>query len=86
MKTIVIGNGVAGITTARTLRERYPDMHIEVFTAEPYHYYPRPWLIDFLAAKSEQSSGFFYPEHWYKERRIDVHLATTVKEILPAGA
>jgi nitrite reductase (NADH) large subunit len=81
MKVVIIGNGVAGITAARTLRERDREVEIQVFTEESYHYYPRPWLIDFLAGKSEQNAGFFYPTEWYSDRHISVQLATPVTSI-----
>lgn len=81
MKVVIVGNGVAGITAARTLRERDRDVKIVVFSEERYHYYPRPKLIEFLAGEVEQDSLPFYPEGWYKERAIEVHLGCRVESI-----
>lgn len=81
MKVVIVGNGVAGVTAARTLRERDRDVKIIVFSEERYHYYPRPKLIEFIAGDAEQDSLFFYSEGWYKERAIEVHLACRVEAI-----
>ena len=81
MKVVIIGNGVAGVTAARTIRERDREARIVIFSDEGYHYYPRPRLIEFLAGAIEEHQLFFYPDEWYRERNIEVHLAAKVTAI-----
>lgn len=81
MRVVIIGNGVAGVTAARTIRERDREARIVIFSDESYHYYPRPRLIEFLAGATEQHQLFFYPDEWYRERNIEVQLATNVTAI-----
>lgn len=69
------------MTAARALRERDQEAKIVMFSDEGYHYYPRPKLIDFLAGAIEQDQLFFYPDEWYRERNIEVHLASKVTAI-----
>jgi len=42
MKVVIVGNGIAGITAARTIREVRPKARIELYTAEEQHYYITP--------------------------------------------
>ncbi len=83
MKIIIVGNGVTGVTAARSIRERDPDCLIEIYTREPYHYYYRPRLPEVVAGKLEIDDIVAYPPDWYEARKIDVHLETPVASIDP---
>jgi nitrite reductase (NADH) large subunit len=85
MRVVIIGNNVAGVTTAKTLREMRLDVDIHVFGEEKYHYYPRPMLIEFIANKIDEKSLSFYPDDWYQKNRIKVGLGTRVEKIDPKG-
>jgi len=85
MRVVIIGNNVAGITTAKTLREMRQDVDIHVFGEERYNYYSRPMLIEFVANKIDEKSLPFYPDDWYAKNRIKVSLGTKVEKIDPAG-
>jgi len=85
MKYLIIGNGAAGMTAAKTLREKSPDFSITVITDEKYHYYNRPALIDFIAGKKEKETElYFYPEIWYSSNKIEVLLEKTADKISPS--
>ena len=83
MKAVIVGNGLAGTITAKTLRESEPDAEIILFGEERHLYYPRPNLIEYLAGRLPLEKLFAYPEAWYKERRIDVRLGTRVARVRP---
>ncbi|MGC8972223.1 MAG: NAD(P)/FAD-dependent oxidoreductase [bacterium] len=83
MKVVIIGNGVSGVSVASNLRRLDKDISIDIFTDEPYHYYPRPRLIDLLANKITLEEIFFYKEDWYIENNINVHLNSLVEKIYP---
>lgn len=85
MKVIIIGNNVAGITTAKTLREMRQDVDILVFSDEKYNYYSRPMLIEFIASRSDEKSLSFYPDDWYSKNRIKVSLGTKIEKIDPTN-
>jgi len=85
MRVIIIGNGLAGIIFAKTLRELMQDAEIDIFSDEKYHYYPRPNLIEFLAGNIPFEKMFAFPEEWYTEQNLNVHLATPVKKIIPGS-
>ena len=85
MKIIVIGNNVAGTTTAKGIRDADPEAEIHVFTDEAVPYYPRPKLIDFIAGAVDESGILFHPIEWYEKNGIDLHLDSKVEQIDTAG-
>ena len=83
MKLVIIGNGIAGTTTARLVAERDAKAEIAIYTDEPYLYYPRPRLIDLLAGEVEEKAMSQYADDWYRKRGILVHTSQTVVGIAP---
>lgn len=83
MRLVVVGNGVAGVTTARFVAERDPLAEITVLSGETYPYYPRPRLIDLLAGTVNEEQMSFYPEAWYEQRHIRALLGAEVAAIRP---
>ncbi|MEF3404886.1 NAD(P)/FAD-dependent oxidoreductase [Agromyces sp. CCNWLW203] len=83
---VIVGGGLAGATAAKTLRDEGFAGDVHLIAAEGHHPYIRPPLSkDFLAGTAERSSVFVESPEWYREREIDLRLATTVTE-LDAGA
>lgn len=80
-RTIVVGNGIAGIIFSKTLREADSQMEIDIYTDEIYHYYPRPNLIEFLALNLPYEKIFAFPAEWYEKRGLNVHLQKPVRKI-----
>ena len=74
MKLVIIGNGVAGVTTARYVTDRDPSIEVALYSDESYPYYPRPRLIDLIAGDASPDAISFYPNDWYAKRGIDLHL------------
>lgn len=74
MNIIIVGNGVAGITAARIIKEKDPKSNVSVYTEENYHYYPRPRLYDILSGKAEPHDIYTFSDEWYTKKGIKVHL------------
>jgi len=83
LRVIIVGNGLAGIISAKTLRELDKKVEIEVFAEEKYYYYPRPNLIEFLAGTIPFERMFAFPQEWYREQNINIHLGKPVTRIFP---
>jgi len=81
---VIIGNGVAGATAARTIARAHLGAEIEFYSAEPRHYYSQPGLWEFLAGEIQQEALYFYPPAWYEKRGIQVYLGSRVARLAPA--
>ena len=81
---LIIGNGVAGITAAQSIVRADASAEVHVYGAEPYPYYQRPRLWQYLAGEVEQDDLYFRPLEWYASRGIQVHLDTRVTAVDPA--
>jgi len=80
---VIVGNGIAGITAAQTIVRADPAAEVHIFGAEPYPYYRRPLLWEFIAGQIEQEALLFRPTAWYTERGIRLHLGVGVTALNP---
>jgi nitrite reductase (NADH) large subunit len=80
---VIVGGGVAGTTAAQNLRRLDPSAAVILLGEEPYPYYYRPRLWEFLAGEMEQSAIYYRPAEWYTVQKIDLRLNATVTGINP---
>jgi len=76
MRSVIIGNGVAGIMTAVKLRELEPDrakLDIAIYTREPYEYYSRVRLPEVFASALSAGDLAIYKPGWYEGKDIAVY-------------
>ncbi|MBW2139940.1 MAG: NAD(P)/FAD-dependent oxidoreductase [Deltaproteobacteria bacterium] len=78
---IIIGNGAAGATAARKIREADSEGSITIFSAEGDPFYYRPRLPDFIAGIVELPKITLQNSDWYASRQIDLHLGEMAAEI-----
>jgi nitrite reductase (NADH) large subunit len=83
MRVLVVGNGIAAIMFAKSLRESGIEANIDIYAKEKYHYYPRPNLIDFLADRIPFERVFAFPEDWYAKNKLNVHLRSPAVAVHP---
>jgi len=81
MHIVIIGNGIAGITAARTLRENKVKASISLYTTEDHMYYPRPRLYEILSGEAKPQEIYAFSPKWYKNRDFQVHLNNGVVRI-----
>lgn len=79
----IVGNGVAGVMAAQTIVRSRPGIDVHVYAAEPYPYYRRPQLPDYIAGAIAEDDIFYRHPAWYEQQGIRVHLSTTVVEVDP---
>ncbi len=80
---VIIGNGVAGIKAAETIRKHDPDGKITVIGDENYAFYYRPQLPEFVAGKIEEERLWGKKSDFYEKNNITSHLGKTVTGIKP---
>lgn len=84
MKYVVIGCGLAGATAVRTLRRADPAGEIHIYGQEPYPYYQRPRLWEYISGKLDNRESLYYRDvSWYEKKNIQVHLDMAVERIEP---
>ena len=68
-RIIIIGNGIAGITCARTLRKRDPEVEIIVISGESKYFYSRTALMYvFMGHLKMEHTEPYEPWFWEKNR------------------
>jgi NAD(P)H-nitrite reductase large subunit len=83
-KYVIVGNGFAGTTAAEQLRKNDPACEIDLFGDEPYTLYNRISLPPMLRRQIPQAKVMIRDEAWHERQRINLHLRTSVEEIVPA--
>jgi nitrite reductase (NADH) large subunit len=81
---VVVGNGIAGVTAAQSIVRADPAAEVHIFSEEPYPYYQRPRLWEFLADEIEQQTLYFRSLDWYAAKGIKVHAGARVTALDPA--
>jgi nitrite reductase (NADH) large subunit len=74
VNVVIVGNGVAGVTAARIIKEKNPEAKVSIYTDESHNYYPRPRLYEVLSGEAEPREIYMFSEEWYEKRGIEVHL------------
>ena len=85
MKHVIVGNGVAGVTAAQAIVRADSSAEVHLFGAEPYPYYRRPRLWEFIAGETEREALYFRPAGWYAGRGIRLHLGVRATALDPAA-
>ena len=70
-RIVIIGASVAGHSTATNLRQSDPDCSITLVTEEPFVFYDRRRLPDFLRGAVKREEIFLSSEDFYSQNHID---------------
>ncbi len=81
MKIIIIGNGIAGISAAETIRNKSKDIEIVMYSDEKYYHYSRPRVIEYLSGKVSAEKIIIKNKGFYEENNIKINLEEKVKSI-----
>ena len=69
---IIIGNGVAGVEAAKTLRKLDPDCRIIMISAESLLHWSRPALMYIFMEELSFADSCRYPKEWFAKKRIEL--------------
>src|SRR5215218_3102389 len=70
-RVVVIGAGVAGVTTAEELRRALPDVDITLLGDEPYDFYNRMAITRLVSESISIDSLYLNRRDWAASRRVD---------------
>lgn len=80
-RVVIVGAGVAGITTASSLRQRGFDGDIVLIDAQEFAYDRPPLSKEFLTGDATPESLAFYSPQWFIDNRITYEARTEVVSI-----
>jgi NADPH-dependent 2,4-dienoyl-CoA reductase/sulfur reductase-like enzyme/ferredoxin len=80
-KVVVIGNGIAGVTTADFVRRNHPDCEISIVGSEIHPLYNRMAVARLIHGRSAMHGIQLLPADWYDSNRIHLWLNTKVASI-----
>lgn len=80
-KLVVIGNGMAGISTVEQILKLTTKFDITVFGSEPHPNYNRIMLSYVLEGSKTIDDIVLNDLHWYEDNGIKLHMGTTVSRI-----
>jgi len=69
---VIIGNGVAGISTAEALRRESPSAKIDIVTNESFHFYNRMALGRLIYGRAGMDGLHLLPDDWYGNNQVEV--------------
>ena len=78
---VVIGNGIAGVTTAGHIRRQHPDCEIHLIGREKHALYNRMAIARLIYGRSAMQGLCLMPDSWYDERKITCWINTSVVKI-----
>jgi nitrite reductase (NADH) large subunit len=81
MKYLIIGNGIAGISAAESIRKADASAEITVLNSERYYHYSRPRVIEFLSGKADLDKITIKNVDFYEKNRIRLVLLVNVTKI-----
>ena len=76
---VIIGNGIAGVTTARHVRKRDSEMKITIISAESDHFYSRPALMYIYMGHMRYQDTKPYEDWFWPKNRIELVRALVTK-------
>jgi NAD(P)H-nitrite reductase large subunit/ferredoxin len=80
-RVVVIGNGIAGVTAAVTLREHDPDAEVTILSAEPYDFYNRMIINELVMESTAIQELYLMPRDWAQSRRIRYYRGVAASSI-----
>ncbi|MHC4181900.1 MAG: FAD-dependent oxidoreductase [Planctomycetota bacterium] len=81
-ENVIIGNGVAGIKAAETIRKYDSNCKITIIGEEDYPFYYRPQLPGFVSGKIDENKLWGKKKDFYEKNNIILHLGKQVNKII----
>lgn len=72
MHVVIIGNGITGITAAKTVRGLQPEWKITLVSGESTYHYSRPALMYVFMGHMRYRDTKPYEDHFWAQERIDL--------------
>jgi 3-phenylpropionate/trans-cinnamate dioxygenase ferredoxin reductase component len=84
MRVVIVGGGIAGVSTASALRALGFEDPVTLIDAGPFPHDRPPLTKEFLAGRSDAKQIALQPPEWYDRQEIELLAGTTAEAIRPA--
>lgn len=78
---VILGNGAAGLSAAKAIRDRDKTGSIVMISNEPYMTYNRPMLTKSMVAELDAEEIAVEPASWYEENKVFQVLGKEIKAV-----
>ncbi|MBN2188991.1 MAG: NAD(P)/FAD-dependent oxidoreductase [Chitinispirillaceae bacterium] len=85
MNVVIIGNGVAGVSAAETIRAADKECGITIVSDERHPFYSRPRVIEFLAGKATLEQIIIHAREWYERNAVELRVSTRIDRLDAEG-
>ncbi len=82
-KYVIVGNGIAGLRAADTIRSEDKLGSLLMVSEEPYLSYSRPLISYLIGGETELGKMFYYPQEWYDKKGIELILGNGAVKFEP---
>ncbi|HEX9920334.1 MAG TPA: FAD-dependent oxidoreductase, partial [Candidatus Methylomirabilis sp.] len=80
---VIVGNGVAGLRAAEVIRRNDGNAKITILSEEPYSFYYRPQLADYIGGLVKEVSLWARGKDFYAEQKINTILGKRAEAVVP---
>lgn len=78
---VIVGNGAAGISAAKAIRQRNDEAKITILDKEEQVVYYKPMLSEYIGDDEVLNKIYLHQHQWYEENRIELRLGEQVTSI-----
>lgn len=82
---VIVGGGIAALSTAQAIRKRNSTASITLLTEEAFKPYYRPALSDYLSEDLSDERLFVMKDRWYEDNNVEVRTSCQVTALDTAG-
>jgi len=82
-KYVIVGNGIAGLRAADTIRSEDRDGSICMISEENFLSYSRPLISYYIGGETTLEKMFYHEQDWYDKRDIKLELGNAVVRFEP---
>lgn len=79
---VIVGNGIAGITVAETIRKYSQSTKITIVDRADHPVYYKPMLSKFIGSDEMPKSFYIHDHHWYEKHQINFVAPVSLVSIL----
>lgn len=80
---VIVGNGIAGLRAADTIRQEDKKGTMLMISEEPYLSYSRPLISYLIGGETTFDKMFYYPQEWYDKKDIKLSLGKAATKFEP---